>query len=947
MSRFRANTMACLLAFLPAAGFAPCAAAAPAPAAAEQAGIPAGVARLQKMDPGENPAAYIALAQANLAEAKSRRNPDPLTIAERQVDLADGLLAGEQLDAVAENLVAALPGLESGGAKTRNAYLRALLANGGVLHARGSYAAAATDLRKAVDGLRASSAVQRDRLLAEGLAALGLAEVQMGKVDPAMGEVDEALILLKGLKPVPGILPQVYSVKVEVLNTAGKTAEALEVARKGIAESEALLKPGDARIANLYGSMATLLVQQNRPTEALAIARRAFEGLELARGGPTATSAMIRAIASTALIQGGKFDEAEPFLAQALPIMDAKMGVAHPQTLQVREIYARVLQRLGRGREAIGIQQQLLKTRDEALPRLHADRMTGRVNLAVIAMRIGEFKIATAAMDEGLALRREAVPTVHPEFLAERALALHIRALDGQGGAALAKEAHTVFGGLRQIMDLDLDAPTPNGAHAGMLYVGESLFRSGDKDGAFRAQQWTARTSVDDAVALTRINRAVAGEQASLAVLADRKNLLVQRAAILSSVDAQLREPDAQFDLARANQQMEAVDGKLAKASAFLTAAGVPFQRFRESGIAEVRQRIGRDDLFVMISRMTDRYMITAISRNGEWQYLTKLNSREIDVLVNKIRRSLAGAGDLADFDRASVDQLYGELFSPEVQAALGKSRNLLVSSNGKPAALPFALMPDRKGGSGFLIDRIPVTRLPGAPQESAPTSRRQNVPDKFVGLGDIAQSAPAAGSGTPRRGADALARLPALPGAAGELTEIARAVGDKTPVMLTGARATEANFRNVKLPRGGVLAFATHGLVSGEIPGLREPALLLSESPGDDGLLTASEIARLDLPASWVILSACNTAAGSGPDAASLSGLAQAFILAGADRIIATHWPVRDDVASAITAGTLRYSGKGTSPAEALQRSLSDWRKGAGAKAHPSLWAAFELVRP
>jgi CHAT domain-containing protein/tetratricopeptide (TPR) repeat protein len=939
--------MVCLIAILPASGFAPSVFAAPSLSVAQQEGIPAGVARLQKMDAGENSAAYIALAQANLAEAKSKRSADPLTIAERQVDLADGLLAGEQLDGAADNIAAALPVLEASGVKSRNAYLRVLLANGGVLHAKGSYAAAATDLRKAVEGLRTSNAAQRDRLLAEGLAALALAEVQMGKVDLAMGKVDEALALLKGLRPVPGILPLVYSVKVEVLNTGGKTAEALEVARKGIAESEALLKPDDARIANLYANMATLLVQQNRPTEALAMARRAFEGLEVARGGPTATSAMIRAIASTALIQGGKFDEAEPFLAQALPIMDAKMGAAHPQTLQVREIYARVLQRLGRGREAIGIQQQLLKTRDAALPRLHADRMTGRVNLAVIAMRIGEFKIATTAMDEGLSLRREAVPAVHPEFLAERALALHIRALDGQGGAALAKEAHGVFDGLRQIMDLDLDAPTPNGAHAGMLYVGESLFRSGDMDGAFRAQQWTARTSVDDAVALTRINRAVAGEQASLAVLAERKDLLVQRAAILSSVDAQLREPDAQFDLARANQRMEAVDGKLAKASAILTSAGVPFQRFREAGVVEVRKRIGRDDLFVMISRMTDRYMITAISRKGEWQYLTKLNSREVDVLVNKIRRSLAGAGDLAAFDRASVDQLYGELFSPEVQAALDRSRHLLVSSNGKPAALPFALMPDRKGGSGFLIDRIPVTRLPGAPQESVPTSQRQTSTGKFVGLGDIAQGAPAAGTASPRRGADALARLPALPGAAGELTEIARAVGDKSPVMLTGARATEANFRKVKLPRGGVLAFATHGLVSGEIPGLREPALLLSEGPGDDGLLTASEIARLDLPASWVILSACNTAAGSGPDAPSLSGLAQAFILAGADRIIATHWPVRDDVASAVTAGTLRYSGKGAAPAEALRRSLGDWRKGAGAKAHPSLWAAFELVRP
>lgn len=45
-----------------------------------------------------------------------------------------------------------------------------------------------------------------------------------------------------------------------------------------------------------------------------------------------------------------------------------------------------------------------------------------------------------------------------------------------------------------------------------------------------------------------------------------------------------------------------------------------------------------------------------------------------------------------------------------------------------------------------------------------------------------------------------------------------------------------------------------------------------------DDGLLTASEIATLDLDADWVILSACSTAAHGTPGAGGLSGLAKAF---------------------------------------------------------------------
>jgi CHAT domain-containing protein len=63
------------------------------------------------------------------------------------------------------------------------------------------------------------------------------------------------------------------------------------------------------------------------------------------------------------------------------------------------------------------------------------------------------------------------------------------------------------------------------------------------------------------------------------------------------------------------------------------------------------------------------------------------------------------------------------------------------------------------------------------------------------------------------------------------------------------------------------------------------EPGLILTPpakaSEDDDGYLSASEIAGLKLDADWVILSACNTAAGDASNAEALSGLARAFIYA------------------------------------------------------------------
>ena len=84
--------------------------------------------------------------------------------------------------------------------------------------------------------------------------------------------------------------------------------------------------------------------------------------------------------------------------------------------------------------------------------------------------------------------------------------------------------------------------------------------------------------------------------------------------------------------------------------------------------------------------------------------------------------------------------------------------------------------------------------------------------------------------------------------------------------LLLIGAQATETAVKAARLDTVSVIAFATHGLVGGAFRGLLEPALVLTPpaiaTDADDGLLTASEIAKLRLDADWVILSACDTSA-------------------------------------------------------------------------------------
>ncbi|SDI76007.1 CHAT domain-containing protein [Propionivibrio dicarboxylicus] len=131
------------------------------------------------------------------------------------------------------------------------------------------------------------------------------------------------------------------------------------------------------------------------------------------------------------------------------------------------------------------------------------------------------------------------------------------------------------------------------------------------------------------------------------------------------------------------------------------------------------------------------------------------------------------------------------------------------------------------------------------------------------------------------------------LPETRDEVNAILRNVREGGTAIL-GVDATKSGFRREaeKTPYR-YLHFATHGVVGGEIPRINEPALVLTPEAGDPGFLTASEIARMNVRADLVVLSACNTGNGEYFNGEGLMGLGRAFILAGARAVVVSLWPV------------------------------------------------------
>ena len=104
-----------------------------------------------------------------------------------------------------------------------------------------------------------------------------------------------------------------------------------------------------------------------------------------------------------------------------------------------------------------------------------------------------------------------------------------------------------------------------------------------------------------------------------------------------------------------------------------------------------------------------------------------------------------------------------------------------------------------------------------------------------------------------------------------------------------------------------------------------------------------------LKLNADFVVLSACNTAAGDKPGAEALSGLARAFFYAGARSLIVSNWEVDSESTVALMTGYSMPSKQilHLSHAEALRLSMlkmigtpskPDW-------AQPKFWAPFIVV--
>lgn len=762
------------------------------------------------------------------------------------------------------------------------------------------------------------------------------------------------------------------------LAAAGAVADAERAAITRLVE-RARRPAIDARIAGVFGRLA---LEQGRTDDARRILLQALESMQAAGAGDASLRAAgLRAQLAEVEMSLGRWDKAlewHTIREEAL----RRAGEARGNRGFLSVEYAYTLLRLGRKEEALSMLDRIVaaqrKLFDENSLFLWESRAFRGLALA-----------ANGRRDEALAELKIAMPRLLDIMKGDRS--------SSEAGVFRSARLNWLLDGYIAVLSDPLRGAAPRTGSAAAIE---------DMDEAFRMADLARGSSVQHALAAAT-SRLHPGDPALADLARSEQDLQREIGALSQTLDRLLdgeRVPDQEASIAAMRADLARLRGEHARALAALVHRFPDYAALldpRPVGIAAIQALLRPGEVLIAVHVGADRSIVWAVPAQGAPAFaVVPLAAEQLARSVQALRAALDPDADIAGgapaFPFDVGHQLYASLLAP-VEGAWKGARELIVIPHGALDQLPLAVLttapfqPERGAGDGdwmarapWLIKDVAISRLPAAMAVQGLRSRRQGpaAAHAFIGFGDpvfseaAGRQQVAAGEGPQRRRlldappgqslrpgdgpvfapAIDFRLLPQLPDTAAEIEEIAGVLAaDPTRDVFLGRRASEGAVKRTDLTGYRVVMFATHGLMRGQMPGLYQPALALSNpafaGDGEDGMLTMEEVLGLRLDADWVVLSACNTAAAGQQSGESLSGLGRAFFYAGARALLVTHWAVETESARMLTTEMFRLlaAEPGLSGARALQRSsLALMKRPSGRRysyAHPMFWAPYSLV--
>jgi CHAT domain-containing protein len=818
----------------------------------------------------------------------------------------------------------------------------------------------------------------------------------------------------------PSERAQIAQAEGHVMFLSGRVRDAERSYRQAAAILEA--EPTAARLDQLTVVLRVLtdtLIQQQRLVEAEVEIRRALL-ISLRQHGRYSQRTGERGVGlGLVLLEQGRYTEAE-MLGRAVAEIFDRIGALRGGG---RWVLARALAAQERWPEALAAYDHLDQRNAFGMDEGARRRYYSDPDRAIALLAARKFTDAAKMLEAAVVDKRDVFGDAHPvsaEYTALLGLAhagagqpdSALRTLraakpilvsreatatdEGGGGAGADRRLSFILSGYVTLLH-DVWRGNPTADVAAEAFQIAEMIRGRSVDRALNAT--AARSAAATPALADLVRREQDASMQASAIYGHLANLL--------SVPAQQREESriAQLrtqvgDLQRARQTIAAeINSKFPTYAELVSPS--------PATVDQMRTVLRSDETILSFLVTAERTFVWAIPKEGSVSFTAApVGASKLAEMVIRLRKSLdPGArtvGDIPEFDIETAHELYQMLLEP-VRPAWDHARTLLVVPHGPLGDLPLSLLPTKRASlppdEAILFSRYrtmpwlarthAVVVLPSAGAlgtlRGMPAATGDRRP--FAGFGDpyfnrghareaAASSQRVPGSvavaGIPVQIRDArvpaqhstrLSMLPRLPDTADEIRTIAAALNavPERDIFL-GERANEKTLMTLDLTRYRVIAFATHGLVPGDLDGLTQPALALTapEVAGvdGDGLLTMDKILGLRLNADWVVLSACNTASGGGTRAEAFSGLGRAFFYAGARALLVSNWPVETTSARALTTEVFRRQAADPrlTRARALQEAMNAlidsgvYRDPTSQRivfsyAHPIFWAPFTLV--
>lgn len=338
-----------------------------------------------------------------------------------------------------------------------------------------------------------------------------------------------------------------------------------------------------------------------------------------------------------------------------------------------------------------------------------------------------------------------------------------------------------------------------------------------------------------------------------------------------------------------------------------------------------VQRALKTDELLIEYLVSDDQLWIFAISEKLVAQTSVAVGRAALRAQIDFARWALETQPEREELWRGALKGLDDVLLDPVRRTGLmAERKTLIVVPHLELHYLPFESLIDETGAQDrFLIEEHDVVYVPSASVWLRLLERPVGTGTGVLGLAPMNDE---------------------LAGTVSEVEAIRSAWGAAATIR-TGASATEGLVHRSTGYR--LVHMATRGVLNRHNPLFSY--VQLSPDAERDGRLEVHEVFRLGLRTDLMVLSACQTALGSGsvgdvPAGDDWVGLVRAFIHAGADNVLATLWAVDDLRTAEFVAAFHRRLVEGGSYVNALAEAKREAIR-SDDLGHPYFWAGFVLT--